>query len=348
MNKLYLAFGIIAFAAMLNACQNAKSSPTQHIQEEIPVKVLLLQQQMVQQAIHASGQFTTEDETLLSFKTGGIISQVYVKEGDAIHKGQLIATLHLNEVNALEQQAKYSYEKSLRDYNRYNNLYKDSVATLEQLQNAKTALNISQQQLNTIRFNQSYSEIRATASGFVLKKLANAGQMVNAGDPVVQINGARQNAWILKVGVSDREWSAIKPGNTANVQTDALPNSHIDAVVLRKTEAIDPATGTFTISLQIKGKVGNIALGLFGKAVIYPVEKTASWAVPYDALIDGDEGNAYAFVTNDFKTVSKVKVKVATIEKGYATISSGLETARALVVTGSAYLREDGSIKVLN
>lgn len=348
MNKFFLALAFIALSAVLNACHNANSYPTPHTQEQIPVRILPLQQQTVQQEIHGAGQFTTEDETFLSFKTGGIISSLNVKEGDAVYKGQLIATLYLNEVNAQEQQAKFSYEKSLRDYSRYSNLYKDSVTTLEQLQNAKTALNISLQQLNTIRFNQSYSEIRATANGFVLKKLANAGQMVNAGDPIVQINGARQNAWILKVGVSDIEWSAIQPGNKAVVQTDALPNTKIEAVVLRKTEAIDPATGTFTISLQIRGGVAkNLAAGLFGRAVIYPAAKTASWAVPYDALIDGDGGDAYAFVTNDYKTVTKVKVSIAAIEKATATIGSGLETARALIVSGNAYLRENVSIKVV-
>ncbi len=349
MNKLFLATAFVALSIILNACHDASSSPSRQVQEVIPVKIIQLQQQTVQQEIQASGQFTTEDETLLSFKTGGIVNQVFVHEGDAIRKGQLLATLHLTEVNAQEQQAKYSYEKSLRDYNRYRQLYTDSVTTLEQLQNAQTALNISLQQLNAIRFNQSYSEIRAAASGFVLKKFVNGGQMVNAGDPILQVNGARQTAWILKVGVSDKDWSAIKPGNKAIVQTDAIPGNPIEAVVLRKSESIDPATGTFTVCLQIKSKnMASIAAGLFGKATIYPPVTTAAWTIPYDALIDGDASGAYAFVTNDCKTATKVKVKVAAVQKGNVTISSGLETARALIVSGNAYLKEDVSIKVVH
>ncbi len=347
MKTIYVAFSLLVLSVLLHACHNAKPTATATTHEEIAVKVINLQQQLSQQTIHASGQFTTEDETFLSFKTGGIINQVFVKEGDAVRKGQLVATLHLNEINAQVQQAKFSYEKALRDYNRYSNLYRDSVATLEQLQNTRTALDISQQQLNTIRFNQSYSEIRATANGYVLKKLANPGQMIGAGEPVLQINGAHQSPWILKVAVSDVEWSAIKPGSTAIVQTDAMPNRQLEAVVSRKTEGIDPSTGTFTINLQLKEKVAiSLASGLFGKAVIYPAAQISSWTIPYDALVDGDAGEAYAFVSNDFKTATRVKVKVASIDKGNATIVNGFETAKALIVSGSAYLREGASITI--
>jgi RND family efflux transporter MFP subunit len=347
MKRIYLAFCIIAASFFLNACHDAMSSPNVSVREEIPVKVITLRQQLAQQAIHASGQFTTEDETFLSFKTGGIINQVLVKEGDAVHKGQLVATLQMTEINAQVQQVKFNYEKALRDYHRYSNLYRDSVATLEQLQNTKTALDISLQQLNTIRFNQSYSEIRATANGYVLKRLANPGQMVNPGEPVLQTNGAHQSAWILKVGVSHIEWSTIKTGNTAKVETVALPHKLMDAVVSGKTEGVDPSTGTFTIKLLLKGNMHEaIAAGLFGKAIIYPSAEISTWAIPYDALMDGDAGDAYVFVTNDYKTAIKVKVKVGSIDNGAATIIAGLETAKALVISGSAYLKEGSPIKI--
>ncbi|GAB4039402.1 efflux RND transporter periplasmic adaptor subunit [Spirosoma gilvum] len=349
MKTSYLNSYLVALSLVVTACHQSKPAPKIMTDEKIPVKLVALKPQRLQQTIHAAGQFTTDDETFLSFKTGGIIKQVFVKEGDAVRKGQLVATLNLHEINAQLQQTKLAYEKSLRDYNRASHLYRDSVATLEQVQNAKTALDISQQQLATIQFNQTYSEIRATASGYVLKKLANPGQLVNAGDPVLQLNGAHQSAWVLNVGVSDAEWGAIQIGNTAIIQTDAFPDKSFKAVVSRKTEGIDPATGTFTIQLQLAGNVaGRVASGLFGKAVIYPSTKVASWAVPYDALLDGDAGEAYVFISNDDKTALKVAVKVGSINAGKATILTGLEGAKALIVTGSAYLKEGAAIKIIN
>lgn len=347
MIRIYVALSFIAATLMLNACHDAKSSVASSTIEVVPVKVIQLTKQMVEQSIYASGKFTTEDETFLSFKTGGIINRILVKEGDVVRKGQLVATLHLIEINAQVQQVKLNYEKALRDFNRYSKLYNDSVATLEQLQNFKTALDISRQQLNTVRFNRSFSEIRATTNGYVLKKIANAGQLVNPGEPVLQTNGAHQSNWILKVAVSDVEWSVIKSGNKATIQIDAVPDRILEGVVAGKTEGIDPSTGTFTVNVLIKEKqIASIGTGLFGKATIYPDKQISSWLIPYEALMDGDAGEAYVFVTNDNKTAVKVKVKVGTISKGAARIISGLENVKALIISGSAYLKEGAAIKI--
>ena len=128
-----LLFTIAAGIIVLVAC-NGKAQDNAVIPEDtIPVKIIELQQQSSQAPIQASGQFTTDDETSLSFKTGGIVNRIFVKEGDAVTKGQVLATLNLTEISAQVQQATLSYEKAKRDYERANALYKDSVSTLEQL-----------------------------------------------------------------------------------------------------------------------------------------------------------------------------------------------------------------------
>jgi multidrug efflux pump subunit AcrA (membrane-fusion protein) len=70
---------------------------------------------------YVSGQFTTDDEVMLSFKTTGIINKIYVKEGDAIQRGQLLATLNLTEIDASLEQARLALEKSTRDHQRIMN-----------------------------------------------------------------------------------------------------------------------------------------------------------------------------------------------------------------------------------
>ncbi|MBK8884570.1 MAG: biotin/lipoyl-binding protein [Bacteroidales bacterium] len=109
-------------------------------------------------SVQSSGQFTTDDETMLSFKTGGIVDRIYVKEGDKIRKGQLLATLDLTEISSQVNQSQIAYEKAARDYNRIENLQKDSVASLEQLQNSKTGLELAKQQLAAAKFNLQYSK----------------------------------------------------------------------------------------------------------------------------------------------------------------------------------------------
>ncbi|WP_291906097.1 efflux RND transporter periplasmic adaptor subunit [Chitinophaga sp. CB10] len=340
----------IAISALLAACGSKQTAVQQDSTVIIPVKTMALQQHGGAQTIHASGQFTTDDEVYLSFKTGGIINSILVKEGDPVRRGQLLATLNLTEVNAQVQQATLAFEKAQRDYQRTNNLYKDSVATLEQLQNSKTALDLAQQQLTAANFNRSYSAIHATQDGYVLHKLANTGQVISPGTPVFQINGAQNAHWILRIGVSDGEWASVKKGDKASIETESAKGAALPATVIRKSEGIDPQSGTFTIDVQLDGaKPAAIAAGMFGRCTIQTAAADTSgfWRIPYAALLDGNGSSGFVFVTNDNKTARKVPVTIAGMEKDQVLISGGIETAAKLIISGSAYLKDQSPIRII-
>lgn len=101
-------------------------------------------------------------------------------------------------------------EKAKRDLKRVSNLYNDKVVTLEQLQNTKTAFDIAQKQLEVVAFNKQYAYIYALNSGFVTKKIANEGEIIGNGLPVLAINENTNGAWLLKVGMSDKDWAMIE------------------------------------------------------------------------------------------------------------------------------------------
>ncbi len=340
---------LIILSGMAYACTHSTGKEITTIEaNEIPVRVQKLSIEEVSLPIHTSGQFTTNDETFLSFKTGGIIDKIFVKEGDKIRKGQLLATLNLTEINAQVSQAELEFEKAKRNYERVSNLYRDSVATLEQFQNSKTSLDIATKQIETARFNRSYSEIRALANGHVLRKSASEGQMITPGSEVLQTNGSEENDWVLKVGISDREWSKIQLGDDATVSIDALPGEILYAKVVQKSSGVDRSTGAFSAELRLTISVPKaMASGLFGKAVIIPSSKQKVWSIPYDALLDGGSQSAFVFVTNDMKTVQKQQVTILSIEKDHVIISSGLENSQCIVIAGSAYLHDNSSIRIV-
>jgi RND family efflux transporter MFP subunit len=339
----------LLIAALFQACNNSegKNDTTSKRTEAIPVKVMKLTQIESEQTIQTAGLFSTDDETYLAFKTGGIIEKVYVKEGDAIKKGQLLATLNLTEIEAHVAQARLGFEKASRDFKRVENLYKDSVATLEQYQNSKTGMEVALRQLESANFNKSYSEIRAMRNGFVLKKMASEGQVIAPGTSVFQTNGAGQSNWILKAGVSDREWASINIGDSATITCDAMPNKKFFATVTRKSEGTD-MNGAFTIELTLSSSEKGLASGLFGKATIQGTRKQTVWEIPYDALLDGNAQSGYVFVTTDQKKAHKVQVVVSQIEKDYVTVQAGLENFTWLITSGSAYLKEGTSITIQN
>ena len=339
---------IFLTAWFIQSCSNSDGKSESNSRTEIiPVRVQAIEQQELKPVIQTSGLFTTDDETYLAFKTGGIIDKVLVKEGDVIRKGQLLATLNLTEIEAQVAQARLSFEKAKRDFSRVENLYKDSVATLEQFQNARTGMEVASRQLDAANFNRSYSEIRSVANGFVLRKLANEGQVISPGAPVFQTNGAGQGKWILRTGVSDHEWAIIHVGDKATVTTDAMEGKQYEATVTRKSEGADAMNGSFMLELTLKTPGPGLASGLFGKASIEASRKQRVWKIPYDALLDGDAQSGYVFATDDSKTAHKVPVVVGSIEKDQVIILSGLENVSKLIISGSAYLKDNAAIKII-
>jgi RND family efflux transporter MFP subunit len=222
------------------------------------------------------------------------------------------------------------------------------VATLEQMQNARTALEIARQQNINAGFNQSRAELRATQSGYVLQKFVNDGQVVAPGTPVLCINGAANSDWILKVGVSDNQWASVLVGDKAVITTDAQPGKQFSAIVSKKPEGIDPTSGTFLLQLKLTGtnKTG-IAAGLFGKAEITPSQFIHAWSIPIEALLDGDKSEGYVFITNDRKRAEKIKVEVQRINNDHVVVSSGLENIKYLIISGNAYLDNGSKIRIV-
>lgn len=348
MNLIKYIFSSLFFIYFLTACTKKKVEETTKDSEIIPVKVIKINQEAIGHNIHASGVFTTEDETYLGFKIGGIVQNILVKEGDAIRAGQLLATLNLTEIKAQVQQAQIGLEKAERDFKRAGNLYQDSVATLEQFQNSQTALDLARQQISVLKFNQNYAEIRAIKSGYVLKKLANDGQVVGPGTPILMVNGANHDNWVLKVGLSDQDWASVSIGDQAKVNIDTEKDKNFTATIRAKSEGVDPITGTLWVTLKTNGiPTKKIALGIFGKANIEPRKKINAWLIPFDAVVEGDENEGFIFITKDEKTAEKVKVKISSIEHGKVIVTHGLEEAKGIITSGNAYLNDGSAIKII-
>lgn len=341
---------LIGTVLLLSACSTKKTTVSSETdQDTIPVKLLEVHQQKGPNLISASGQFTTEQETMLSFKTGGIIQRIFVEEGATVQAGQLLATIYLTEINAQVQQAAIAFEKAQRDFQRTNRLYHDSVATLEQLQNSQTASELSKRQLEAANFNLHYAEIRATKPGVILHKFASEGQLAGPGMPVFQMNAIQGTTpWVLKVHVSDKEWSQILAGDAAEVVTDVLPNQVIQGTVSGKSEGADPVTGTFFINISIPASFNKkLATGLFGKAQLRTSMPVSDVVIPFDAVLDGDAGEAWVFTANDQKKAVRKKITIRSIQNGSVRVSDGLQEGDLLITTGNAYLNDQSPIRII-
>ena len=296
----------------------------------------------------SSGLITTSTESKLSFKTGGVITKILVEEGQSVTKGQLLATLDQTEIDAQVSQAKNNLEKGRRDFDRVQRLYKDSAATLEQFQNAKTGYEVANESWRIASFNKQYSTIRANSNGKVIRKYVNEGELVSGGSPVLIVNSADDNNWIVRIGLPDVDWVRVRKGDKAVVKTDAYPGETFDATVSLITEGSDVVSGLYIVEVKIATKGHKLASGLVANVEIIPSDKHKLKSIPIEAVIEGSGSNAFVFVANDDrKSVKKIPVRVAYISQDKAMISGGLDSVTKVVTAGSAFLTENSTIKIV-
>ena len=330
------------------ACKRRADDKMIAAKDTIPVKLISVKEEAADNLIHVTGYLSTQDEMRLSFKTGGVIDRILVSEGDKVKRGQLLATTKSTEISAQVQQVQLGLQKAERDYQRVLNLYNDSVATLEQLQNAKTGLEIARQNLSQASFNQQYSKIYATQDGFVIRKLKNEGELSDPGAPVLVLGGvSKSSAWILSTGVADKEWALIDKGNNATIAFEAFPGKSFPAVVSRKGLAADPADGTFPIELQVSFGKEQPATGMFGKASIKSMIKQNGYTIPYESLLEANGKKGFVFASNDGKSVRKVEVLIGQINNNTVQVLSGLEGYAYIVSSGSPYLNDQSIITAI-
>jgi multidrug efflux system membrane fusion protein len=352
MKKILLSISIpLVLAAVLFTCakqESAEAQSTPAIDDAaVAVKITDVTEGDFTLPVVSSGLITTGTESRLSFKAGGIVTSILVEEGQQVTKGQLLATLDQTEIDAQVSQAKNNLDKTRRDFERVERLFRDSAATLEQYQNVKTAFDVANEQSHIATFNKQYSTIHANANGRVIRKFVNEGEQVSGGSPVLVINSADDNDWIVRMGLPDVDWVRVRKGDKAIVKTDAYPGQSFDATVSLINEGADIVSGLYVVEVKISPKGRKLASGLVANVEIIPSERQKLKSIPIEAVVEGSGTNAFVFVSEDSKSVKKIPVRIAYLSEDRAIIASGLDTISKVITAGSAFLTESSTIKIV-
>lgn len=308
------------------------------------IKTSKVRIQQLNQAIRTSGQVASEKEVMLSFKTGGIIKNVFVDEGSTVKRGQTLAKLNLAEINAQFSKAELALEKAQRDFRRAKNLYEDSVATLEQFQDAKTQLKIRENEMEIARFNLEHSVIKSPGYGIILRVLAEPGEITAAGHPVV-VFGSTNNNWVVKANVTGKDYVKLQTGDSAHVSIDAWPTETFNAKLIEISNAADPYTGTYKVELRLKEKDKKLAAGMIANVKIFPSEGKKYLTIPIDALVEADEYTGFVYVIENKKHMKK-KIRIKGIFDETLAIE-GLEKGMRVATDGAKFLENDSKIEIV-
>jgi len=322
--------------------------------------------------ITATGSLGAKDEVMLSFKIGGVVSRVLVDDGAKVRRGQVLAVLDQREIDALVAKATAAAEKARRDAARAERLFKDSVVTLAQMQDAQTGRSAAEADLRTARVNHEFATIVAPADGVVLMRLATSGQLVSSGAPVIQF-ASRARGSVLRAGIPDRDIVLVRLGTPARVAFDAVPGKRFAGRVSQIGASADPRTGLYTIEVALEGVAG-LPSGLVGRLTIgcaptvpkkgadaaarpgssrcgdtNPAARDTSngvSSIPAEALVegDGDHGVVYT-VDAPGRRARRIAVTLVGLD-GSQVLVRGLGGVTRVVSAGATWLTDSARVEI--
>lgn len=368
-----LLLSALSFTLLLAACSD--QAPSANDSTEAPVKVInttKAESVQYQHTVFATGRLSSSEEAKLSFKTGGIVKKIYVREGQQVRKGQLLAELELDEIRAQTQQAQIGQEQAAitienaklalrlaeRDYQNAQGLYRDSVATLEQLENAEVQLDnarnqlaaaekglgFSRQNVDIAQFNLRHSKIVAPANGVILKKVVEVNELVGPGTPVF-LFGSKDKAQVIRVNVTDKDIVFVQLEDKAVVTFDAYPKENFRGSVRELASMADPYTGTFEVEIEVQPNGRRLLSGFIGTVIIETEAKEDLVAIPIDALVGAHEQQGQVFTVHNGKAQATT-VNIFKIEADQILVSKGLAAGTEVVVSGNGYLEENDLVSV--
>jgi len=345
--------GILFIIACLatGACKkNTDGSKASIVNTDKPANVFYVRTSPVAMSdlddiVHVTGVIQSDTEAKPSFKTGGVIARTYVKEGDRVRKGQLLARLNTTEIEALTTQAKFGLEKTQRDQQRVQNLYADSIATLEQLQNSITAVDVAKKSLQIAEFNLAYAEVRSPIDGKVIMQMLHEGEITGPGIPVYYIMGVQQADWKLIAGLTDKNWGRIRLGDKAKITLDAYPGWSIDGQVRRLSDVANPLSGTFDADIRIPSKDKRIAAGMLAHIEITPSTSGDYPMIPIEALVSSNGRTGIVYVPKDGFAEKRV-IQIQQFQGERIAVLSGLEGATEVITAGSGFLEDGDKISI--
>jgi RND family efflux transporter MFP subunit len=297
--------------------------------------------------ITASGTLERERSMTLSFRIPGVLKRLSVDAGDNVRAGQVIAEVDATQLEARMQQVRADLAKAQRDLARDQPLAKQGWISPARLADRETAVITAKAAVNNAAFDRRWASLRAPATGVVLQRHAQAGEVVQPGTPVVTMADERSGL-VLSAALSDKERVRVRLGQKAEVRFGALGAAPFAGTVTRLDAAADPRTGAFLAEVRVANDP-RLKTGFVGEAVLYVAGSEAasnSVRVPAEALFEVDKGDGFVYtLTSDRKQAHKQAVQFLGFD-GDDALVRGLAAGQQVITAGGAFVTDGGRVNI--
>jgi len=339
---LYLFYSL-TFLQACNSDQSTENKTETDSLSVIPVEVASVNRGDIAAYYSTTSTLEAEQEADVVSKVRGIVTNILVEEGDYVEKGEVLAKIEDEQYQIEAQRAKATLDRLYNDFQRNKELFDRDLIAAETYENSRFEYESQKATYELAELNLKYTSIAAPISGVITERLIKEGNLVGADQQVYRITDFDPLQAV--VFVPEHERYKIKKNQQALLKADALPGETFSGIVERISPVIDPATGTFKVTVTVKDISQRLSPGMFSRIRIVYDTRTNTKMIPKSAVISEDVSEIVYVVRDD--KVHKKEVKTGYTNGTNVEILEGLEDGERVVTVGQGSLQDSAKVTVV-
>ncbi len=338
---------LIAFSLSNISCSSDAQSKSPEEEEErpaVPVEAATVETGEIAAFYTGTASLEAEEEALVVAKTGGVAIEILAEEGQYVEEGQALVRLDDERLTLELSRAEAALAKLRQDYERNEELFQKSIISAVEYERIKSDYETQKAARDLAQLEVTYTTVRAPFSGIVSERLIKKGNMVATHAPTFRLTDF--DPLLAVMHVPERELNKLRKGQRAELRLDALYGEVFTGAIKRISPIVDPTTGPFKVTIEVRDRSRQLKPGMFGRIRIVYDTHADVLLVPKEAILAEDDESA-VYVVRDSMAYRQV------VETGYSNdahmeIISGIEAGDVIITTGQNSLRDSSKVEVIN
>lgn len=291
----------------------------------------------------------TKENLVLNAEFGGILQQVYVKEGQKVAKGQTLARVDDGGLSSQLAQVETQAALAKTTFERQQNLWNQKIGSEIQFLQAKTNYNAQLKAVAQMRAQLAKTVIRAPFSGTIDEIASERGSVVGPGSPIVRI--VSLGNMYLEAEVPEKNIGTIKKGSDVIVDFPVLGET-LTTKVTQAGNYINPANRSFMIQIAVPNKSGNIKPNLSSKIQLKDYSNSKAITVPSSIISENADGEQFLYIAENADAkgnavAKRVIVKVGLSQGELVEIVDGIKDGDLIIKEGARSVKDGQKVSII-
>lgn len=297
--------------------------------------------------IEVQGNVETDENIIIYPEYSGVLTAVYVEEGQRVSKGQRLAKIddgglgsQLAQLEAQASLAKTTYERQKR-------LWDQKIGSEIQYLEAKTNYDATQASVNQMKSQLGKTVITAPFSGVVDDIIAEQGQVVTPGQTAV-IRLVNLSDMYVNASIPESYLGKVNKGTDVLVDISSIGESY-EGQIKQVGNFVNPDNRTFNVKVGIPNPDNKVKPNLIATVKINDYTAQNAIVIPQNVIQQNAAGDNIAFIyeskTDTTGVAKQVVLKTGMSQGDDVEITEGLKNGEILILDGARALRQDQKIR---